>query len=176
LYGELDRSRLDDDLLQGVNLYMDLGHSCPDVQRHLHRSAFRDFAFISRLASQVSFEAADATEASEFTHSHIYLFDRVFSHITLEAIAKAPGHNPRTAARTSCAHSPALGLHHKWSPQMISPHPSTMGRYCSDRPFMSWSHRRAPLSGGESGSARSSPWRRCGSSRRVVSDALFTSI
>uniref|UniRef100_A0A7S3BPB9 DOT1 domain-containing protein n=1 Tax=Haptolina ericina TaxID=156174 RepID=A0A7S3BPB9_9EUKA len=59
LYGELDRSRLDDDLLQGV-----------------------------------SFEAADATEASEFTHSHIYLFDRVFSHITLEAIAKVLQRSP----------------------------------------------------------------------------------
>jgi len=59
LYGELDRTKLDNDLLSGVR-----------------------------------FEFADATEASEFSHSHIYLFDRVFSHYTLEAIAKVLQRSP----------------------------------------------------------------------------------
>ena len=53
LYAELDRAKLDNDLLRGV-----------------------------------SFECADATECEAFRHTHIYLFDRVFSHYTLEAIAK----------------------------------------------------------------------------------------
>jgi len=59
LYGELDRSMLDDGLLCGVK-----------------------------------FECKDATEASEFSHSHIYMFDRVFSHYTLEGIAKVLQRSP----------------------------------------------------------------------------------
>ena len=50
---ELDRSKVDNDLLKGV-----------------------------------SFVCADATEWDTFRHSHVYLFDRVFSHYTLEAVAK----------------------------------------------------------------------------------------
>lgn len=41
------------------------------------------------LLKGVSFECADATEYQTFRHSHIYMFDLVFSHYTLEAIAKA---------------------------------------------------------------------------------------
>ena len=59
LYGELDRSALDDDLLKGV-----------------------------------SFVCLDATQASILSQSHLYMFDRVFSPHTLQALASVLQRSP----------------------------------------------------------------------------------
>ena len=46
------------------------------------------------LLSGVSFSCADATEAASFRYTHIYAFDRVFSRVTLEALAKVLQRSP----------------------------------------------------------------------------------
>ena len=46
------------------------------------------------LLKGVSFEAIDATTMREYVHSHIYIFDRVFSQVTLTALAKVLQRSP----------------------------------------------------------------------------------
>ena len=45
-------------------------------------------ALADDLLKGVSFEAADACAMKEFDYSHVYIFDRVFSELTLRALAK----------------------------------------------------------------------------------------
>lgn len=46
------------------------------------------------LLKGVAFEAIDATTMPEFTYSHIYIFDRVFSEHTLVALGKVLQRSP----------------------------------------------------------------------------------
>jgi hypothetical protein len=64
----------------------------------MHFLFLREASFSLSLLQGVSFCCADAssldTYADGFRHSHIYCFDRVFSPITLEALAKVLMRSP----------------------------------------------------------------------------------
>ena len=46
------------------------------------------------LLKGVSFEAVDATQMDRFDYTHVYIFDRVFSDVTLAALSKVLQRSP----------------------------------------------------------------------------------
>jgi hypothetical protein len=55
------------------------------------------------LLKGVSFEAADATAYARLDYSHVYVFDRVFSRVTLIALAKVRCHHIASRHHIACS-------------------------------------------------------------------------